>query len=199
MQEALDLCGKESGIIWHRKPVPQAPDALLSSVIHRQPSSTLYGRIVRLLRATFDSTGQRFAAGDQQGHVYVFDLARNRFSLVQRAGTPCTALAFNMKRKTELIIALADYSVRCVDIETREVLGVMTGHDASVRHVSVHVSGIYALTTATDCSILWDLNTFRKRRTLNGAQDVGVQKVCLLDYSCSYCSTLSIDQSVFLN
>ena len=180
MQEAVDLCRKESGIIWHRKPVPQAPDALLSSIVHRQPSSTLHGRVVRLLRATFDSTGHRFAAGDQQGHVYVFDLARNRFSLVQRLGIPCTSLAFNIKRKTELLIALADYSVRCVDVESHEVLSVMRGHDSCARHVSVHGSGRYALTSATDCAILWDLNTFRKKRTLNGARDVGVQKVSWL-------------------
>ncbi|XP_062521814.1 TBC1 domain family member 31-like isoform X2 [Corticium candelabrum] len=183
MQDPLDICGKDSGIIWHRKPVPQASDALLTSIIHRQPSSTLYGRIVRLLRATFDSTGHRFAIGDQQGHIYVFDLSRNRFSLVQRLGTPCTTLTFNTKRKTELIIALADYSVRCVDIESGEMLGIMRGHDSSVRHISVHVSGRYALTTATDRSILWDLNTFRRKRTLNGAQDVGVQKAFFLPLS----------------
>ena len=39
-----------------------------------------------------------------------------RFSLIQRTGQACTALAFNIKRPTEILVALADYTVRCYDI-----------------------------------------------------------------------------------
>ena len=38
-----------------------------------------------------------------------------RFSLIQRTGQACTALAFNIKRPTEILVALADYTVRCYD------------------------------------------------------------------------------------
>jgi len=36
--------------------------------------------------------------------------------VVQRTGQACTALAFNIKRPTEILVALADYTVRCYDI-----------------------------------------------------------------------------------
>lgn len=39
----------------------------------------------------------------------------NRFNLVQRTMQACTALAFNLRRKTEFLVALADYSVKCFD------------------------------------------------------------------------------------
>ena len=38
-----------------------------------------------------------------------------RFSLVQRTGIACTALAFSLRRQTEFLAALADYSLKCFD------------------------------------------------------------------------------------
>ena len=38
-----------------------------------------------------------------------------RFGLIQRTGQACTALTFNIKRPTEILVALADYTVRCYD------------------------------------------------------------------------------------
>ena len=38
-----------------------------------------------------------------------------RFSLVQKCGVPCTALAYNLRRKTEYLAALSDYSLKCFD------------------------------------------------------------------------------------
>ena len=39
----------------------------------------------------------------------------NRFNLVQRTTQACTALAFNLHRKSEFLVALADYSIKCFD------------------------------------------------------------------------------------
>ena len=36
-----------------------------------------------------------------------------RFSLVQKTGLPCTALCFNLHETNEILVALADYSLRC--------------------------------------------------------------------------------------
>ena len=60
---------------------------------------------------------------------------------------------------------------------TKELVSVMKGHTSAVHSLSVHGSGRYTLTSSFDTTILWDLNTFTKKRTLNGAQDVGIQKV----------------------
>lgn len=38
-----------------------------------------------------------------------------RFKLVQKTGQACTALAFNLRRTTEFLVALADYSIKCFD------------------------------------------------------------------------------------
>lgn len=39
-----------------------------------------------------------------------------RFSLIHRTGTPCTAISFCLRRKNEILVALADNSLRCYDI-----------------------------------------------------------------------------------
>lgn len=38
-----------------------------------------------------------------------------RFRLVQKTGQACTALAFNLSRTTEFLVALADYTIKCFD------------------------------------------------------------------------------------
>ena len=55
----------------------------------------------------------------------------------------------------------------------------MRGHASAIHQISVHGSGRYALSSSHDNSILWDLDTFTRKRTLNGAQIVGVQEVGL--------------------
>jgi len=59
----------------------------------------------------------------------------------------------------------------------RELLSILKGHTSIVDSISIHGSGRYLLTSSFDTTILWDLNTFTKKRTLNGAQEVGIQKV----------------------
>ena len=35
--------------------------------------------------------------------------------MVQRTGSPCTALAFTLRRRTEFLVAMSDYSLKCFD------------------------------------------------------------------------------------
>ena len=53
----------------------------------------------------------------------------------------------------------------------------MRGDDSSIHSISVHASGRYALTSSNSVAQLWDLDTFSRKRTLNGAQTVGIQQV----------------------
>ena len=46
---------------------------------------------------------------------FMFSYFSTRFRLVQRTGQACTALAFNLRRTTEYLVALADYSIKCFD------------------------------------------------------------------------------------
>ncbi|NXO83392.1 TBC31 protein, partial [Sitta europaea] len=155
-----------------------------------------HSKTIHFLNVAFNSSGDSLLAGDRQGNIYVFDLNGNRFNLVQRTMQACTALAFNLRRKTEFLVALADYSVKCFDTGTQELVSWMRGHESSVHSISVHVSGKYAITTSTDTAQLWDLDTFQRVRKLNVRQSVGIQKVFFLPLSNTILSCFK-DNSVF--
>ncbi|XP_025965905.2 TBC1 domain family member 31 isoform X2 [Dromaius novaehollandiae] len=168
--QRCDLGGREQGPVWHRKPKPAARQGAIVNIIH---SATGYhSKTIRFLNVAFDSSGDSLLAGDHQGNIYVFDLNGNRFNLVQRTMQACTALAFNLRRKTEFLVALADYSIKCFD------------------------TGKYAITTSPDTAQLWDLDTFQRKRKLNVRQSVGIQKVFFLPLSNTILSCFK-DNSVF--
>uniref|UniRef100_A0AAY5K489 TBC1 domain family member 31 n=1 Tax=Esox lucius TaxID=8010 RepID=A0AAY5K489_ESOLU len=167
---------------------------VMVSVIHS--AAAYQSKIVRFLHITFDATGDSFLAGDHHGNIYVFDISANRFRLIQKTGQACTALAFNLRRTTEFLVALADYSVKCFDKDTKQLVSWMRGHEGAVSSVSVHSSGRYAITTSTDTAQLWDLDTFQRKRKLNVRQSVGIQRVFFLPLSNTILSCFS-DDSIF--
>ncbi|XP_064599017.1 TBC1 domain family member 31-like isoform X2 [Liolophura sinensis] len=181
--QVLDVCRKTSGKIWQRKPIPN-DDGLMVSITHNISSALpLSARNIRFLQADFDSTGETFIAGDHQGNIFVFDLSRNRFSLVQRTGSPCTALAYKLRRKNELLAGMSDYSLKCYDTESKELVAWMKGHDSAIYHISLHASGRYALTSSSDAAQLWDLDRFERKRKLNINENVGIVKVFFVPLS----------------
>ncbi|KAL0963382.1 hypothetical protein UPYG_G00305670 [Umbra pygmaea] len=190
--QTTDIGNKEEGKIWHRKPTPI--NGVLVNVIHS--AAAYQSKIVRFLHVTFDTTGDSFLAGDHHGNIYVFDISRNRFRLVQKTGQACTALAFSLRRTTEFLVALADYSVKCFDKDTKQLVSWMRGHEGAVSSVSVHGSGRYAITTSADTAQLWDLDTFQRKRKLNVRQPVGIQKVFFLPLSNTILSCFN-DDSIF--
>uniref|UniRef100_A0A8C2NZK5 TBC1 domain family member 31 n=1 Tax=Capra hircus TaxID=9925 RepID=A0A8C2NZK5_CAPHI len=192
--QSTDLGSKESGKIWHRKPSPATRDGIIVNIIHN--TSDYLPKVLRFLNAAFDSSGDCLIAGDHHGNIYVFDLCGNRFNLVQRTAQACTALAFNLHRKSEFLVALADYSIKCFDTVTKELVSWMRGHESSVFSISVHGSGRYAITTSSDTAQLWDLDTFQRKRKLNILQSVGIQKVFFLPLSNTILSCFK-DNSIF--
>ncbi|XP_040835291.1 TBC1 domain family member 31 isoform X7 [Ochotona curzoniae] len=192
--QSTDLGNKESGKIWHRKPSPGTRDGIIVNIIHS--TSDYHPKVLRFLNVAFDGSGDSLIAGDHQGNIYVFDLNGNRFNLVQRTAQACTALAFNLRRKSEFLVALADYSIKCFDTVTKELVSWMRGHESSVFGISVHASGRYAMTTSSDTAQLWDLDTFQRKRKLNIRQSVGIQKVFFLPLSNTILSCFK-DNSIF--
>ncbi|XP_069322127.1 TBC1 domain family member 31 isoform X2 [Eulemur rufifrons] len=192
--QSTDLGNKESGKIWHRKPSPATRDGIIVNIIHN--TSDYHPKVLRFLNVAFDGSGDSLIAGDHQGNIYVFDLYGNRFNLVQRTAQACTALAFNLRRKSEFLVALADYSIKCFDTVTKELVSWMRGHESSVFSISVHASGKYAITTSSDTAQLWDLDTFQRKRKLNIRQSVGIQKVFFLPLSNTILSCFK-DNSIF--
>ncbi|KAM4704644.1 TBC1 domain family member 31 [Rhinophrynus dorsalis] len=192
--QTTDLGSKETGKIWYRKPTPATNDGIIVNIVHG--ATFPQSKTTRFLQVAFDSEGDSFLAGDHLGNVYVFNLNRNRFDLVQRTMQACTALAFNLHRKSEFLVALADYSVKCFDTETKELVSWMRGHDSAVTAISIHGSGKYAVTTSSDTAQLWDLDTFQRKRKLNVRQSVGIQKVFFLPLSNTILSCFK-DDSIF--
>uniref|UniRef100_A0A8C5ESD9 TBC1 domain family member 31 n=1 Tax=Gouania willdenowi TaxID=441366 RepID=A0A8C5ESD9_GOUWI len=166
------------------------------SVLVTVVRTTQQAKTVRFLHVAFDTTGESFLAGDHHGHIYVFDISRNRFRLVQRTGQACTALAFCLRRTSEFLVALADYTVKCFDKDTKQLVSWMRGHEGAVSSISVHSSGRFAITTSSDTAQLWDLDTFQRKRKLNIRQSVGIQRVFFLPLSNTILSCFS-DDSIF--
>ncbi|XP_068094082.1 TBC1 domain family member 31 [Hyperolius riggenbachi] len=191
--QTTDLGSKETGKIWHRKPMPVSTDGIIVNVVHGDGGSH---KTTRFLQVAFDGPGDRFLAGDHLGNIYLFNLNRNRFDLVQRTMQACTAMAFNLHRKSEYLVALADYSVKCFDSDSKELVSWMRGHESTVTSISVHGSGRYAVTTSSDTAQLWDLDTFQRKRKLNVRQSVGIQKVFFLPLSSTILSCFK-DSSIF--
>ena len=65
-------------------------------------------------------------------------------------------------------------------LESHELVSWMKDDDSSIHSISVHAFGRYALTSSNSVAQLWDLDTFSRKRTLNGAQTVGIQQVCTI-------------------
>ncbi|KAJ0000142.1 hypothetical protein NQD34_011984 [Periophthalmus magnuspinnatus] len=189
--QVTDIGNKEDGKIWHRKPT--STKGPMVTVVR----TAQQGKTVRFLHVAFDTTGESFIAGDHHGNIYVFDIGRNsRFRLVQKTGQACTALAFTLRRTSEFLVALADYTVKCFDKDTKQLVSWMRGHDGAVSSISVHSSGRYAITTSLDTAQLWDLDTFQRKRKLNVQQSVGIQRVFFLPHSNTILSCFS-DDSIF--
>lgn len=192
--QSTDIACKETGKIWHRKPTPTSTVGVIVNIIHS--ATSYHSKTIRFLHVAFDSTGDSFLAGDHQGNIYVFNLNRNKFDLVQRTLQACTALSFSLRRKTEYLVALADYSIKCFDTDTKDMVSWMRGHDSAISSISVHGSGKYAVTTSSDTAQLWDLDTFERKRKLNVRQSVGIQKVFFLPLSNTMLSCFK-DGSIF--
>ncbi|KAI5620588.1 TBC1 domain family member 31, partial [Silurus asotus] len=191
--QTLQIAYKDEGKLWHRRPVPSNNGILLSVI---RSAAAHHSKTVRFLQVAFDTTGEAFLAGDHHGNIYVFDMSRNGFKLIQKTGQACTALAFNLRRTTEYLVALSDYSIKCFDKETKQLVSWMRGHEGAVSSLSVHGSGRYAISTSSDTAQLWDLDTFQRKRKLNVRHSVGIQKVFFLPLGNTILSCFT-DDSIF--
>ncbi|KAI9002277.1 WD40-repeat-containing domain protein, partial [Gaertneriomyces semiglobifer] len=104
---------------------------------------------------------------DQRGWIYGFDFLRNYFWLIARSGVAGTAVAFNRRRKREIIVGLSDRSIHCYNIDSCQMVAKLPAyHNDSVRHISVHPTRQLAITTAPTEGILWDINAWERKRLL---------------------------------
>ena len=193
----LDLAKQDEGKIWIRKPMPSSDDGIMLKIENRRGGAlALEGKTIRALHVAFDNFGDCFIMGDQHGQIYYFDLNKNRMKLCQRLGSAVTALSFSTRHKNEFLVCCADNSMKCFNMETKDLLGWMKGHSSAINNISVHSSGKYALTTSNDVAQLWDLDTFSRKRKLNIRENVGILKVFFLPLSNTIITCFK-DDSIF--
>lgn len=194
----LDVFRKEEGRIWTRKPCPSIDDGIIVRVSHKvlESSTSFPSRNIRFLHAAFDRIGERFIAGDHQGNIYTFNLSRNWMTLVKKTKIPLTAIAYTLRKKSEFLVALADYSLRCYDTETKDIVAEMKGHQTAINCISVHMNGRYGITTSVDDAILWDLEKFERLKKLNINENIDITEVFFLPLS-NIILTCFKDDSIF--
>ena len=196
--QVIDVGGKKDGNLWNRKIISNNIDGCFLCITHTFQSGLSGSRNhVRFLHVAADVSGDRIIGADHQGNIFLFDIEKNRFAEVLRIGISATSIGWNNYRYNEVLIALSNYELRCYNVVTKELVALMKGHTSAVHSISIHGSGRYALSSSFDNTILWDLNTFTKRRTLNGAQEVGVQEVFFLPNSNKIISCFK-DDSIFV-
>ncbi|CAF1135236.1 unnamed protein product [Adineta ricciae] len=198
MHNTLELHGKEGGQIWHRKGAGK--HGLLVTVLH-----SIYNvadvplKTVHFLQAGFDRFGERLLGVDQRGNVYVFDLIRNKFELVHRTGTSCTAVAFNLRNPSEFLLAMPDFTVKCFDADKKEFVAWLKGHTTPVKEISVDSNGDFCITTSAEIAFLWELKTFERKRklTITNKNDVCLYRAFFCPVS-NYILTCFRDDSILV-
>ena len=194
----VDFGEKCHGRLGHQSLVPTKDDSALLLIKHSShDQSSQRVRHTRFLHAAIDPSGELFALGNHTGELYLCDMRKRRYSLITKLTAACTCLAFSLQSSDELLVALANYDLCLYNVKEKKLIGVMKGHSSAIKSLSIHGSGRYALTASTDTTILWDIHLLEKKRTLKGAQQVGVQQVAFLPSSNCIISCFK-DDSIFV-
>ncbi|KAI8816678.1 uncharacterized protein EV422DRAFT_544488 [Fimicolochytrium jonesii] len=118
------------------------------------------------------------AALDQRGSIYAFDVMRNKFWLIGRSGISGSCLVFNPVRRRELIVGLSDNSILCYNIDTCQLICKLPVHHTSpTTSLSPHPTLPLLISSSESESILWDSETWTRKRLLVGANS-GIRHAC---------------------
>ena len=116
----------------------------------------------------------RFAAVDARGSIYVFHLRANRFSLAHAAGQEVTAIAFSPGRENDIIIALADHSIRILNSDSGATIATLKSHRQAVSSICPHPMGRFLVTCSIDACILWDLKSLKRMQNVSTRVLIGL-------------------------
>ncbi len=142
---------------------------------------SLLTKQISFTHLSFNRSGDRFLACDLQGSIFMFDLTYNRFLRLNRLGITCTGLSYNLKCKTEYLVACIDGTIKCFNTETKDLVGWMKGHEKPILGLSVHpTNGDMVLSFSCDLAQLWDLKTFecKQKLNINSKKNVEIVKIC---------------------
>ncbi|RGB38171.1 WD40-repeat-containing domain protein [Rhizophagus diaphanus] len=107
------------------------------------------------------------AAADQRGCVMSFDFGSNKFWQVARLGIAVSTIAFTPLVRSELVVAFTDNSIRCYNIETRQLIAETRSHRNPVNWISMHPKQHWVITSTKSEAILWDMAYWSKQKVLD--------------------------------
>ncbi|KAJ3323251.1 TBC1 domain member 31 [Boothiomyces sp. JEL0866] len=114
------------------------------------------------------------AIGDQRGNIYILDFVKNKqdlYWLMARTGIAPTCMKFDSKRKRELLVASADNSLICYNVDTNLMI-VKQSAGAPISNISIHPSKPLATTTSNSQAILWNTDDWDQVRVLQDEIDI---------------------------
>ncbi|KAF4028314.1 Rab-GTPase-TBC domain [Phytophthora infestans] len=170
MVQTLVLRATQDDVIWPRRPLVSSKGLL--SCVQNLPLSSYDKRPTTFRAVAFNVSGELLAATDERGHIFVFFVTANRYSLVQHLGVPTISCCFSPRRKTELLVTCEDETVRCIDVQSQTLISTLRGHRLPARCASFQKSGQLALTASQDAVILWDTKDWSRYRVLNAGPGV---------------------------
>ncbi|PKC16829.1 WD40 repeat-like protein [Rhizophagus irregularis] len=107
------------------------------------------------------------AAADQRGCVMSFDFGSNKFWQVARLGIAVSTIAFTPLVRSELVVAFTDNSIRCYNIETRQLIAEARSHRNPVNWISMHPKQHWVITSTKSEAILWEMAYWSKQKVLD--------------------------------
>ncbi|KAL7057906.1 hypothetical protein AAHC03_016996 [Spirometra sp. Aus1] len=104
-----------------------------------------------------------------------------RYRKITTLNSRCCILQSEAKENGRLLAGTVDNTIRIIDVSVGDQIQVLRGHTSNVSTISVQPSsGTLMLSTALDGAVLWDLQTFHKRRRLRARSKSSIQTVFFL-------------------
>lgn len=200
--QKLQLDSASSGVIFKKHPSKNVTgklfsvSRLLKEANPFQGSAACYARITT---AEFNSSGTVLYCSDSLGALFCLNLIENRYQKIVTLNSRCCILQSETKENGRLFAGTVDNTIRVVDVALGDQIQVLRGHTSNVSTISVQPnSGMLMLSTALDGAVLWDLQTFQKRRRLRARSKSAIQTVFFLPPSGAQMLSCLQDGSLFV-
>lgn len=111
-----------------------------------------------------------FASCSLDGNVIYWEISSEQPRFTQRVSNKCVnSISFSASGDRTLIASGSDdHTVTIVDLQQRNIVTTLEGHDNNVTRVEFHPTRPIIVTTGEDnCTIIWSSLTFKKENRLN--------------------------------